>query len=310
MEQEVVVVVGGSGYLGLHLLQTLACYRRLAFTYFSHPPPPALLLHARPFHVDLRSGQGFHSISALMGPPRVVVNCAAISIPRECESDPAMATTINVPHALLDWLSSLAATDPPLLIHISTDQVYEGTKSFYKEEDETKPVNVYGRSKLEAEQVIMKSWPNYVILRSSIIYGPEPIVQVQKSLPLQWIENVLSSGKGAEFFHDEFRCPVFVKDVVKVVELLLRKQGEGVRLQLLLNIGGPQRLSRAEMAEVVADVRGFDNGLIKHIPAASVNRGVASPADISMNVNRCTSMLNITLTPFRKGVELTLTNNP
>lgn len=63
--------------------------------------------------------------------------------------------------------------------------VYEGTKSFYKEEDETKPVNVYGRSKLEAEQAIMKSWPNYAILRSSIIYGPEPIVQVQKPLPLQ-----------------------------------------------------------------------------------------------------------------------------
>lgn len=44
---------------------------------------------------------------------------------------------------------------------------------------------------------------------------------------VQWIENVLSSGKGADFFHDEFRCPVFVKDVVKVVELLLQKQGEG-----------------------------------------------------------------------------------
>lgn len=63
--------------------------------------------------------------------------------------------------------------------------VYEGTKSFYNEDDETKPVNVYGRSKLEAEQAIMKSWPNYAILRSSIIYGPEPIVQVQKPLPLQ-----------------------------------------------------------------------------------------------------------------------------
>lgn len=44
----------------------------------------------------------------------------------------------------------------------------------------------------------------------------------------------------------------------------------GPRLQLLLNIGGPERLSRAEMAKVVAEVRGFDKALIKHIPAASV----------------------------------------
>eukprot|EP00250_Pteridium_aquilinum_P007194 c16966_g1_i1 orf=154-840(+) len=226
-EEEVVLVVGGSGYLGLHLLQALASHRRLGFTYFSHPPPPALVPHARPFQVDLRSGEGFHSISLHLGHPRVVINCAAISVPRECEADPSSATAINVPHALLNWLSSLDGADPPLLIHLSTDQVYEGTKSFYEEGDEMKPVNAYGRSKLEAEQVIMKSWPNYAILRSSIIYGPQPVVQVQKSLPIQWIDGVLSSGKGAEFFLDEFRCPVFVKDLVKVVELLLQKHKEG-----------------------------------------------------------------------------------
>lgn len=311
MEEELVVVVGGSGYLGLHLLQALAnqANLRLAFTYFSQPPPPALstaLPHAQAFQVDLRSGQGLDSISAQLGPPRVVINCAAISIPRLCESDPSNAMAINVPHALVQWLSSLAGTDPPLLIHLSTDQVYEGTKSFYKEDDEAKPVNVYGRSKLEAEQFIMKNWPNYAILRSSIIYGPQSIVPVQKSLPIQWIEGVLSSGKGEEFFHDQYRCPVFVKDVVKVVELVILKYTQEARLQLLLNVGGPQRLSRAEMAEVVADIKGFKKSLIKYVSAASVNRGVASPADISMDVNRCIAVLNTTLTPFRQGVELTL----
>ncbi|KAI5058070.1 hypothetical protein GOP47_0026240 [Adiantum capillus-veneris] len=307
---ELVVVVGGSGYLGLHLLQSLASHDyRLAFTYFSHSPSPALcaaLPNARAFPVDLRSGDGFHSISHQMGPPRAVINCAAISNPRECELDPETARAINVPHALLSWLSSLAGTDHPLLIHLSTDQVYEGTNLFYKEEDEAKPVNTYGKSKLEAEQTIMKDWPNYAILRSSIIYGPKPIVQVKKSLPIQWIEGVLFDGKRLEFFNDEFRCPVFVKDVVMVVELLLRKQEKESTLQLLLNVGGPERLSRAEMAEVVAEVRGFDKSLITDISAASVNRGVTSPADISMNVNRCTSTLNISLTPFRKGVEMTL----
>lgn len=303
---ELVVVVGGSGYLGLHLLRSLATHhRRLAFTYFSHPPSPALcaaLPHARPFLVDLRSGDGFHSISHLMGPPRVVINCAAISVPRDCELDPVSAMAINVPDALLSWLSSFTGTDIPLLIHLSTDQVYEGTKPFYNEDDEAKPANMYGRSKLEGEQSIMRKWPNYAILRSSIIYGPEPIVKVRKTLPIQWIEDVLSSGKGAEFFIDEFRCPVFVEDLVKVVELLLDKQEKGSTFQLLLNVGGPERLSRADMAEVVAEVGRFDKSLIKHVKAASVNRGIASPADISMDVNRCVSTLKIVLTPFRKGV--------
>lgn len=258
--------------------------------------------------MDLQSGEGLDALAAALGPPRVVINCAALSIPRECESDPAAAMAINVPSTLVQWLSSFTGIKAPLLIHVSTDQVYEGTKSFYKEDDEAQPVNVYGKSKLEAEQFIIKEWTNYAILRSSIIYGPQPVVPVQKSLPIQWMENVLSNNKGAEFFHDEYRCPVFVQDVVKIVELVMMKEAQGTSsLQLLLNVGGPQRLSRAEMAEVVAVVKGLDKSLVRHTSAAAVNRGVASPADISMDVTKLISLFHIELTPFHTGVELTLT---
>lgn len=63
--------------------------------------------------------------------------------------------------------------------------VYEGVKSFYKEEDETIPVNVYGKSKLAAEQYISEKFSNFAILRSSIIFGPQTISPVPKSLPVQ-----------------------------------------------------------------------------------------------------------------------------
>lgn len=63
--------------------------------------------------------------------------------------------------------------------------VYEGTKSFYKEEDETLPVNVYGKSKVEAEKLISSQYSNYAILRSSIIVGPQSVAQFPKSLPIQ-----------------------------------------------------------------------------------------------------------------------------
>lgn len=63
--------------------------------------------------------------------------------------------------------------------------VYEGVKSFYKEEDETLPVNMYGKSKVAAENFIVEKCSNYAILRSSIIYGPQTISPVTKSLPIQ-----------------------------------------------------------------------------------------------------------------------------
>ncbi|KAF8027015.1 hypothetical protein BT93_E0056 [Corymbia citriodora subsp. variegata] len=151
--------------------------------------------------------------------PDVVVNCAALSVPRACEADPAATMSINVPSTLLEWLSAFKEANT-LLIHLSTDQVYEGVKSFYKEDDETIPVNVYGKSKVAAEQFISKNWSNFAILRSSIIFGPQTISPVPKSLPIQWIDGVLSRGDKAEFFHDEFRCPVYVKDVVTIIQAL------------------------------------------------------------------------------------------
>ncbi|KAH9303280.1 hypothetical protein KI387_014863, partial [Taxus chinensis] len=277
MGKTIVLVVGGSGYVGLHLLQYLSTLSDkpydLAFTYHSHPPPQSLFdaigpVHA--FNVDLQSGEGFDDISATLGQPHVVVNCAALSVPRACESNVSTAMAINVPYALIKWMISFNDTETPLLIHLSTDQVYEGIKPFYKEDDETNPINVYGKSKVIAEEFICSNYSNYAILRSSIIYGPQPIIPVEKSLPVQWIDGVLSNDKEVEFFNDEFRCPVYVKDIVNVIESLIRKWNSGDKcIEILLNVGGPDRVSRVQMAKVVSDLRGYDSSRIKSVSAAS-----------------------------------------
>ncbi|KAL2892275.1 Methionine adenosyltransferase 2 subunit beta, partial [Bienertia sinuspersici] len=215
MSKKRVLIVGGTGYLGQHLLEAFSnlqtCpYFDLAFTYHSTPPSKLLnaLPHSLSFPVDLQNGHGFDSISSTFGQPDVIVNCAALSAPRACEMDPAAAMAINVPTSLVNWLSSFKE-NITLLIHLSTDQVYEGTKSFYKEEDETSPVNVYGKSKVEAEKFVSSNCSNFAILRSSIIYGPQTISP--------WMDGILSKGNKVDFFYDEFRCPVYVKDVVAVI---------------------------------------------------------------------------------------------
>lgn len=310
-----VLMVGGTGYLGQHILQGFSEIQGtpfeydLAFTYHSNLPQPLLdaLPHLLPFHVDLKTGQGFDGISRSFGQPDVVVNCAALSVPRVCEMDPAAALSVNVPSSLVDWLSNFEEGST-LLIHLSTDQVYEGVKSFYKEEDETVPVNVYGKSKVAAEQFVSEKCLNFAILRSSIIFGPQTISPVPKSLPIQWIDGVLSKGEKKDFFHDEFRCPVYVKDVVAIIlALTTRWISEGKQMQLLLNVGGPDRVSRVQMAEAVADFRGYNTSLIKPVSASSVDRGVKSPADISMNLSKLVQTLNFSPTSFTDGVKLTLT---
>ncbi|KAL5212269.1 hypothetical protein ABZP36_023116 [Zizania latifolia] len=311
VEGKRVLVVGGSGYLGQHLLAVLIAADGVdvAFTHHRETPPPSLL-HALPdlraFRVDLRSGDGLHAVSASFGQPHVIVNCAAISIPRECDMDPAAAMATNVPSSLVSWLLSFG-NDNTLLIHLSTDQVYEGAKSFYKEVDETLPVNMYGKSKVAAEKFIVEECSNYAILRSSIIYGPQTISPVAKSLPIQWMDSVLSQGQQVQFFNDEFRCPIYVKDMVDVVLSLTKSWlSDGKAIQVVLNVGGPDRVSRLQMAESVADVRGYSHSIIKSVSASSVDRGVASPPDISMDITKLTQMLGIKPVSFRDGVIATL----
>lgn len=328
MSRKRVLVVGGSGYLGQHLLQGFSQIQKqtttipssnykhkyeyeydVAFTYRSNHPPPLLLdpiPHFSAFQVDLQSGNGFDAISHSFGQPHVVVNCAALSVPRACEMDPTAAMSVNVPSALVKWLSSFSESST-LLIHLSTDQVYEGTKSFYKEDDVTVPVNVYGKSKVAAEQFIFADCSNFAILRSSIIFGPQTLSPVPKSLPIQWIDSVLSKGDKVEFFDDEFRCPVYVKDVVAVILILTNRWiSDGKKMQLLLNVGGPDRVSRLQMAEAVAHLRDYDASLIKPVSASSVDRGVKSPADISMDITELIQTLGFSPTSFQDGVRLTL----
>ncbi|XP_059312709.1 uncharacterized protein LOC132063943 isoform X1 [Lycium ferocissimum] len=313
MSSKKILIVGGTGYLGQHLVQaiqdSLPYALSLAFTYHTNPPPEKLLQaipHVLPFHLDLRTGNGFDHISQNFGQPDVVVNCAALSVPRACEVDPTAAMAINVPSVLVKWLSSFSNGNT-LLIHLSTDQVYEGTKSFYKEDDETLPVNVYGRSKVAAEQFISENCSNFAILRSSIIYGPQTVSPVPKSLPVQWMDSVLAKGDAMDFFHDEFRCPVYVKDLVTTVWTLTNRWiSDREPMQLLLNVGGPDRVSRVQMAEAVAHVRGYNLSLIKSVSSSTVNRGVKSPADISMDITRLIQTLNMSPTAFRDGVKLTL----
>jgi hypothetical protein len=82
---ELVLVVGGSGYLGLHILHSLASSAsrfRIAFTYFSDPPPPLSpdLCPAQGFKVDLRSGLGFSSISEQLGSVSIFYPGMAMSL--------------------------------------------------------------------------------------------------------------------------------------------------------------------------------------------------------------------------------------
>ncbi|KAL0294445.1 UNVERIFIED_CONTAM: hypothetical protein Sradi_6887200 [Sesamum radiatum] len=98
-------------------------------------------------------------------------------------SSPPPQPLLNVnPQALLFNIDLRTDSGLDAISHVLSQFM---TKSFYKEEDETVPVNVYGKSIVEAEHYVSANCRNFAILRSSLIYGPQTISLVPKSLPIQ-----------------------------------------------------------------------------------------------------------------------------
>lgn len=101
--------------------------------------------------------------------PDIIVNPAAYTAVDKAESERTLAMKINAdaPRIFAEEAKRLGAT----FVHYSTDYVFDGTKTPYHEEDKTGPLNVYGESKLAGEKAVQAVGGQFLILRTSWVYG-------------------------------------------------------------------------------------------------------------------------------------------
>jgi len=104
-------------------------------------------------------------------PPEIIINCAAFTNVDGCETQQELAMRVNGVGPGL--LAELASKIDAVLVHISTDFIFGGSKaSPYSEEDQPQPLSVYGKSKLVGEQQILDTGlKKYYIVRTSWLYG-------------------------------------------------------------------------------------------------------------------------------------------
>ncbi len=103
--------------------------------------------------------------------PSIIINTAAYTAVDDAENEKVLAQLINsnAPKAMAEEAKIIDA----LLVHFSTDYVFDGNKEHaYTEEDETNPINIYGASKLSGERAIINSGCRYLIFRTSWVYSP------------------------------------------------------------------------------------------------------------------------------------------
>ncbi len=200
-------LIGASGMLGNMVRELL--------------PPGYTLVEGRYPEVDfLRPA----SVERLVreADPDIIVNCAAHTAVDACENEEELATLINGRGPGL--LAALAAESRAVLVHISTDYVFDGRSSVpYREEDVPAPQSAYGRSKLAGEQAIVQSGlARFFILRTSWLYGP---------YGKNFVETVLGLAADREEIRivaDQVGSPTLTDDLARAIFRLLETDRYGL----------------------------------------------------------------------------------
>jgi dTDP-4-dehydrorhamnose reductase len=149
--------------------------------------------------------------------PSVIVNCAAYTNVDGCETEQALAEQVN--GAAVGYLAEAAEKVDAILVHISTDYVFDGVKKMpYVESDQTNPQSVYGHSKLLGEQCLLASGlKTYFIVRTSWLYGPGGNNFVETIIRLSKERSELG------IVADQVGSPTYTGDLADAVLTLLEK---------------------------------------------------------------------------------------
>ena len=154
-----VLLFGKGGQVGWELQRSLRPLGELVALDFDSPT----------LHADFSRPEGLAETVRQVRPD-VIVNAAAHTAVDKAESEPALAEALNAtgPAVIAKEAAALGA----LLVHYSTDYVFDGSGSTPRDEDApTGPLSVYGRTKLQAEEAIRASGCPHLILRTSWVYG-------------------------------------------------------------------------------------------------------------------------------------------
>lgn len=230
--------------------------------------------------------------------PDVIIHAAAMSKPDECHinRDACLLHNVEATRFMLEAAASLA--EAPHFIYISTDFVL-GDGGPHDESAIPAPLNFYGESKLQAEQLVVKYTTRYSIIRPVFIYGP--VWEGMRPGFIQWVKQSLEQGKPIKVVSDQLRTPTFVGDICKAVETMMKDEQFG-----LYHLAGKEVLSPYQMAVAVAEALGLNSNLIENVTADTFAEPVKRARLAGLQIEKAKKELHYRPVLFDDGMRYSL----
>jgi dTDP-4-dehydrorhamnose reductase len=281
-----ILLTGSAGQLGRELKRSLACLGEV------------VACDRR--QLDLADAEGLRAILRTIA-PTVIINAAAYTAVDKAEAEPAAADAINAvaPGILAEEAKRLGA----LLIHYSTDYVFDGTKpAAYTEDDTPAPLSAYGRSKLGGEQAIAASGARHLIFRTSWVFGLHGANFMKTMLRLG--RRSCETGDELRVVGDQIGAPTWTRHLADVAALLLARRELPDGLYHLTAAGETSWHGYAEAIFVEARRAGLlDKSPVVHrITSADYPLPAARPANSRLDCSCFHRDFKLALPDWRTGL--------
>lgn len=224
--------------------------------------------------------------------PEAVVIAASEPHVDFCETDPTSTRRVNVEGTL--EFARVARKAGSRVVFFSSDYVFDGSRGGWKESDEPRPLNEYGRQKLAVEKELGAWGQDALVLRVSGLFGWE---FKPRNFVLRARE-VLAAGKPLRVPSDQIYCPSYVGHLQERVARLLELGASG-----LYHLAGAEPFARDAWARAIAAEFSLSDATVSGVPTASLSAGgTPRPLRSNLDSSRAAALLGGPVPGGRAGL--------
>lgn len=288
-----VLVTGANGLLGQELIDLLL--RKNYEVIATSKGPNRLKISSRNLvyqGLDITDGLASHKVITEHRPD-VIIHAAAMTQVDQCELNKIDCYNINV--TATRFLIEAAKEIKARFVYVSTDFIFDGLAGPYKEDDEPKPLNYYGSTKLSAETEVIESGLEWSIVRTVLVIGNS---ESTRSNIISWVKEKLSKGEKIKVVDDQFRTPTFTEDLANGILLVIEKNASGI-----YHISGKDLLTPYQIAIKTAEHFKLDRSLIEKADASSFSQPAVRPPRTGFYIDKARKELGYEPLSFEEGLK-------
>lgn len=289
-----ILITGANGFLGQHLCAYFTSRNYEVVAVSRGPRTMPAQINVSYYSIDLTDKNAVANVLE-NEQPNVVIHAAAMSKPDECDAnrEACMQQNVGATKNLVEGIRDFSIH----FIYISTDFIF-GEDGPHSEDDVPAPLNFYGESKLQAEQLVSSSELMYNIVRPVFIYGT--VWEGLRGSFLHWVKNNLEQGKKIKVVSDQQRTPTLANDICKGIAAIIENQAAGD-----FHLAGKDIVSPYEMAIKVAEVLSLDSSLIEKVTSETFPETVKRAKRSGLKIDKAINILNYQPVSFEEGVRIT-----